>query len=158
MKTALTIFTAVVLSVLAGCADGEKDLLTKKKQLLSAGKELLTVDFQQDQTLRYKFVSSRDIDVDWNPGKSGPKPEQTTVDKTSESMDMVVAYTPVKVDPYGLTTIKATCESVQIKRSKGRREFRRQNFYLHYRPHRKNRRLFEARQLNTRNRQESLPR
>jgi len=122
LKTALTIFTAVVLSFFAGCADREKDLLTKKEQLLSAGKELLTVDFQQDRTLRYKFVSSRDIDVDWNPGKSGPKPEQTTVDSTSESMDMVVSYTPVKVNPYGLTTIKATCESVQVKRSKGRRQ------------------------------------
>ncbi len=122
MKTALTIFTAVVLSVLAGCADREKELLRKKKQLLSEGKELLTVDFQEAQTLRYKFVSSRDIEVDWNPGKSGPRLDKSTVDRSSESMDMVVAYTPVKVKPYGLTTIKATCESVKVKRSKDRRK------------------------------------
>jgi hypothetical protein len=36
-------------------------------------------------------------------------------------MDMVVAYTPVELKPYGLTTIKAKCESVKINRSKGRR-------------------------------------
>ncbi len=122
MKTALTIFTAVVLSVLTGCADGEKELLRKKKQLLSEGKELLTVDFQEAQTLRYKFVSSRDIDVDWEPRKSGLKPDKSTVDRSSESMEIVVAYTPVEIDSYGLTTIKATCESVKVKRSKGRRK------------------------------------
>jgi hypothetical protein len=33
-------------------------------------------------------------------------------------MEMVVTYTPIKVDPYGLTTIKATCESVKATRSK----------------------------------------
>jgi len=32
-------------------------------------------------------------------------------------MDMVVAFTPIEVDPYGLTTIKATCESVNVKRT-----------------------------------------
>jgi len=37
-------------------------------------------------------------------------------------MDMVVAYTPVEIEPYGLTTIKATCESVKVKRSKGRQK------------------------------------
>jgi len=122
LKTALTIFTVVVLSVLAGCADREKELLRKKKELLSEGKELLTVDFQEAQTLRYRFVSSRDIGVDWEPGKSGPKPDKSAADRSSESMDMVVAYTPVEIDPYGLTTIKATCESVKVKRSKGRRK------------------------------------
>ena len=32
-------------------------------------------------------------------------------------MDMVVAYTPIEVDPYGLTTIKATCKSVKVGRT-----------------------------------------
>lgn len=32
-------------------------------------------------------------------------------------MDMVVAYTPIEVDPYGLTTIKATCKSVKVSRT-----------------------------------------
>jgi hypothetical protein len=32
-------------------------------------------------------------------------------------MDMVVAYTPVEVDPYGLTTIEATCKSIKTGRT-----------------------------------------
>jgi hypothetical protein len=105
LKPALNVFIALVLAFLAGCngAAGEKSLLT--------------VDFQQDQSLRYKFVSSRDIEVDWGTVKSGTRRGQQQVDKSSESMSMVVAYTPVKADPYGLTTIEATCESVKVKRS-----------------------------------------
>ena len=78
----------------------------------------LTVDFHQDQTMRYKFVSSRNIRVDWRSPNKG-----SDISKFSESMEMVVAYTPTKVDPYGLTTIKATCESVKVRRkpSKGAR-------------------------------------
>ena len=36
-------------------------------------------------------------------------------------MEMVVSYTPVEINPYGLTKVKATCESVRISRSKGPR-------------------------------------
>lgn len=129
MKTTLTIFTVVVLGVLAGCATGEKEPLKEAKEPLKQvkeplkeEKELLTVDFQEAQTLRYKFVSRRDIDVDWEPGKSETKPDKSAVDRSFESMDLVVAYTPVEIDPYGLTTIKATCESVKVERSKGRRK------------------------------------
>ena len=115
MKAALSIFTVLGLSILAGCNG-------------TAGKkEFLTVDFQKDQALRYRFVSSRDVYVNWGAVKSGSKADKSKVDKSSESMDMVVAYTPVKIEPYGLTTIKATCESVKITRSsrKGRQAARK---------------------------------
>lgn len=114
------IITVVGLSVLAGCAPEDKKPIVDENALLAEGKELLTVDFQEAQTLRYKFVTSRDITVDWEPAKS--KTDKSAVDKTFESLDLVVAYTPVKIDPYGLTTIKATCESAQVKRTKGRRK------------------------------------
>lgn len=114
MKTALTLFTVIFLIALVGCepkVEGKKPLTGKK--------ELITVNFQEGQTLQYRFVSSRDIEVDWGrgPTKSGSKPGPDKVDKSSESIDMVVAYTPIKVDPYGLTTIKATCKSVNIRRT-----------------------------------------
>ena len=32
-------------------------------------------------------------------------------------MEMVIAYTPVEVDPYGVSTVRATVESVQAVRS-----------------------------------------
>jgi hypothetical protein len=37
------------------------------------------------------------------------------VDKYFESLEMVIAYIPLEVDPYGLSTIKATCEKVKVK-------------------------------------------
>ena len=106
MKVILTIITVLGLSMLSGC-----------NGTVSRGK-LLTVDFQKGQTLRYKFVSSRNINVDLGQAAKASK-----ANKFSESMEMVVAYTPIKIDPYGLTTIKATCESVKTMRSlsKGRR-------------------------------------
>ncbi|MFA5238869.1 MAG: hypothetical protein WC476_04065 [Phycisphaerae bacterium] len=106
MKNALIVFAAVLLIIPAGCLP-----------TLETGKPtLLTVDFQQGQTLQYKFVSSRDIEMDWGmPSKN--KTGKSKIDKSSESMEMVVAYTPVKVDPYGLTTIEAMCKSVKTSRS-----------------------------------------
>jgi len=120
LKTAINIFTAFILCFLAGCEGPaeKKEPLTVKIQPPKEGKELLTVDFQQGRSLRYKFVSSRDIDLDWDPTKSKTKPGQSSVDKYLESMEMVVTYAPIEVDPYGLTTIKATCESVKATRSK----------------------------------------
>jgi len=112
MRTVLIIVTAVVLSILAGC---EKPV--EQKEGLKKGKELLTIDFQEGRSLRYRFITSRDIALDWDPTKSRSKPGQDNVDKTTESMEMVVTYTPIEIDPYGLTTIKATCESVQVKRT-----------------------------------------
>jgi len=104
LKTILTIFVLASLIAVLGC-NGAADQ-----------RQLLSVDFQQGQTLRYKFTSGREIEVDWDPAKSAPKSSKGKIDKSSESVDMVVAYTPVEIDPYGLTTVKATCESVKVKR------------------------------------------
>jgi hypothetical protein len=112
VKTALYFFAAVFLVAFAGCESG-----TGGKKTLTGEKRILTVDFQEGQTLRYRFVSSRDIEFNWDPTASDSKRGKEKIDKSTESMDMVVAYTPVKVNPYGLTTIKATCESVKIRRT-----------------------------------------
>lgn len=112
MKTALTLFSALLLIAIVGCEPG-----IGGKKPLPGKKKLITVKFQQGQTLEYKFVSSRDIELNWGPTKRGSKPGPDKVDKSSESMDMVVAYTPIKVDPNGLTTIKATCKSVNVRRT-----------------------------------------
>jgi hypothetical protein len=102
-KTAPIIFTALVLSLLAGCQ--------------TAPKEVLTVDFQKGQTLRYKFVSSRDIEVDWGmETKSSKEATKSGIRKSSESMEIIVSYTPVEITA-GLTTVNATCESVKVTRN-----------------------------------------
>jgi hypothetical protein len=124
LRNVLFIFTAVAISVLAGCEPkaGQDNLFTREKKLLAAGKVLLTVDFQENQVLRYKFTSSRDINVDWDPEKKQTKQGKSSTDAYSESIEMIVVYTPLEVNPYGLTTIKADCESVKTKRSKGQQK------------------------------------
>jgi len=107
LKATLTSFAVVVLSVLAGCNG------------IAADKQLLTVDFQEGQTLQYKFVSSREIEVELDTTKSVSKSDKRSASKSSESMEIVIGYIPIEVDPYGLTTIKATCKSVKVTRSKG---------------------------------------
>ncbi len=117
MKTALIILTIVIMSISGGC-----ELGAGVKEPLIKNKELLTIDWQDGRTLEYKFVSRREIILDWDPTGKLSKSDKSTPDKTTESMEMVVAYTPIKIDPYGLTTIKATCKSVKVTRSKGPRK------------------------------------
>jgi hypothetical protein len=117
LKTALTILTIVIMSISGGCEPGAgiKESLTKDK-------ELLTVDWQDGRRLEYKFVSRREITLDWDPTGKRTKSAKSTPDKSTESMEMVVAYRPIEIDPYGLTIIEATCKSVKVARSKGPRK------------------------------------
>jgi len=117
LKLALVMITAVVVSVLAGCESG-----TVVKEPSIKNKELLTIDWQEARTLEYKFVSRREIILDWDPAGKLSKSDKSPPDKSAESMEMVVAYTPIKIDPYGLTTVEATCKSVKVARSKGPRK------------------------------------
>ncbi len=103
MKSAKILFVVITAGIISGCAPETIRL---------------TVDFQKDHTLRYKFVSSRDITMDWGPTRQG---SQNKIDKLFESLVMVIDYTPIEVDPYGLATIKADCVSAKVSRKGGRR-------------------------------------
>ncbi|MDD5459045.1 MAG: DUF6263 family protein [Phycisphaerae bacterium] len=87
---------------------------------ITGGKLLLTVDFEQGQTLRYKFVSKRSISVDFSAAddRSSKKPASQ---KYGESFEMTVAYTPVEVTPYGASKIEAVVESVSARQSSSSR-------------------------------------
>jgi hypothetical protein len=92
----------VGVSMLAGCA---------KKQLLS-------VDFKEGQTLRYKQISEREIKLDFDPGgKISKGDEKGRIQTTTEQLEMVVAYKAVKVDESGFSTIEATFEQVKPSRT-----------------------------------------
>ncbi len=106
----LCFITALALSFIPACQQPERQRLVKTAK----GANLLTVDFQQSQTLRYKFVSSRSTEVTMEDS-SKAKPGKAT--KYTERMEMIVAYTAVDVDPYSFTTIKAKCESVNVTRN-----------------------------------------
>ena len=100
------------LSIFTGC-----ELKTLFEELSGKEKTFLTVDFHEGHTLRYKFTSSREITIDWDPGQENTEQRNSAINKSSESVEMVVAYTPKEVDPYGLTIIDANYESVKVKRS-----------------------------------------
>ncbi len=114
MRRSLAIVMALVLAALAGCEPA-----VSRGWLSGKGKEVLTIDFPAGGTLRYKFICSRQITVAWDAPQNAPNPAGRTQDKSSESLEMVVSYTPTEIDPYGLTTIKATCESARVTRSRG---------------------------------------
>jgi len=76
----------------------------------------LNVDFKQGQTLRYRFKSERTITTDWAPDKQDAKSKK----KSTESVEMVIAYEPIEVDPYGLTKIRATFESIRALKTGGK--------------------------------------
>jgi hypothetical protein len=115
LKATLLILTTLILSYLAGCKTATEDESSSKPG------ELLTVDFQASQTLRYKFISSRDIIIEWDTTETKSLSGRPVYDKSSESLEIIMAYTPIEIDPFGLTKIKATCESVKVARSKGPR-------------------------------------
>jgi hypothetical protein len=109
LKAALIIPALIFAIISGGCGP---ELLTKDKALL-------TVDWQDGRSLEYKFVSQRDITINWDPSGRLTKSNQKPDDKSVESMEIIATYTPIEINPYGLTTIQAQCKSVNVKRSKG---------------------------------------
>lgn len=120
LKTVLAILTMVALIGLSGCKSvGEgKQPISEQEGLPREGRVLLTVDFEPAKTLQYKFVSSREIEINWDPAGTSSRSRASTVNKHTESVEMIVAYTPAEVDLYGLTTIRATCKTVKATRSR----------------------------------------
>jgi hypothetical protein len=114
LKTTLIIPTIFITAICGGCGpnSGLQNLLPKNK-------EFLTVDWQAGQSLEYKFVSTREITIDWDPTARLTESQKKPIDKSVESMEIIVSYTPIEINPYGLTTIEAACKSVQVTRSKG---------------------------------------
>jgi hypothetical protein len=112
MVTALAVLLLLVL--LGGCkAPGGASSNTPA---VMNGRVFLTVDFEAGKTLRYKFVSERNIAIDWDPGAAS---SPNRVQEQTERLEMVTAYTPVEVDRYGASTIRAVVESVKVTRSSG---------------------------------------
>ena len=109
MRQALIFLAVGAIIIFSSCAPSQKSVQPQNKVRL-------TVDFQQGQSLKYHFLSSRDITVDWGqmPGEQAGK---VKIEKSSESLNLVVSYTPVEVNTYGFTTIKAVCESAKVSRS-----------------------------------------
>lgn len=74
----------------------------------------LLVNFQKDVPITYHLTSSRQIQLDLTGGAPEKKAKPQTM---SEALDMVITYTPTDVDPFGLTTLVAECQSAKVTRS-----------------------------------------
>jgi len=81
----------------------------------SPRKTLLTVDFKSARP-QIQVRQQQEYGDGLGPMKGGD-PSKTKINKSSESLEMVVSYTPVEVDPYGVSTIRADCESAKAKRT-----------------------------------------
>ncbi|MEJ2647044.1 MAG: hypothetical protein P8016_01390 [Sedimentisphaerales bacterium] len=111
MKKILTISILLLLNIASGCTNKAAIKPPKKENVL------LAVDFQEDKTLRYEFTCERETSVDFNPSESAKENNKSAAIKSSEKLDITMAYTPISIDPYGLTTIKAVCERAKVTRN-----------------------------------------
>lgn len=79
---------------------------------LEQSRTVLVVKFENDSSIKYRMISDRKVGVDLDGSGVGAKPK-----KMSEKLELVMSYTPVgQVDPYGITTMKAVCESAKVTR------------------------------------------
>lgn len=110
MKKIYAISLLIFAGISTGC--GSKTAMKPREK----ESVLLTVDFEQGKTLRYEFVSEREVDIQWDTsGSSGGE----VPNASREKLDLIMAYTPVSVDPYGLTTVKADCQAAKVRRYGG---------------------------------------
>jgi hypothetical protein len=114
LRVRVPIVVAAALLLLFGCKTGDRGLKTAGRRAGRGDHVLLTVDFELGQTLNYKFVALRDITLDWDPDADA---SANSIQRQSERLEMVVAYTPIEVDPYGISTIRGTCQSVAVTRT-----------------------------------------
>jgi hypothetical protein len=89
---------------LAGCQDSAK----------SSPDNWLLVSFEKDVPITYRMVSERTTEIDLTTGDPKKKSRPQT---TTEKLELVMVYTPVVVDPFGLSTLKVECESAKVTRS-----------------------------------------
>ncbi len=119
VKIGWMLLTAMALAASSGCKatrEGQEETTAVKTPAPDKSRVFLTVDFEPGRTLRYRFASKRTIAVDWDPNAATTK---NRVQNLDERMEMVVAYTPVEADPYGLSTVRATIESVDAVHGSG---------------------------------------
>ena len=102
MRAKLIYLTAAV--VLAGCGGVQQTRPTG---------EMLLVDFQEGQPLRYRMTSQRQTRIELTD--QGQR--QSAPQKMTERLELVMVYDPIEVDPFGLTKLQVRCESATVTRT-----------------------------------------
>jgi len=76
--------------------------------------EYMALDFEASPSVRYRFVSSREVRIELTSSAAGKKEDSKLA---NESIEMVFGIRPLEANPYGLSTVEFTCESVESKRT-----------------------------------------
>ena len=110
------LFAIAIVFFSTGCEERQK---SGKPGSFSKAPLLLSVDFEPNVPLKYRFVSERQISLDLDPSHKSAKGEKDKggSQNMSEKLEMEIVYKPVKIDPYGYSTIEATCDSVKVTRT-----------------------------------------
>ena len=105
-------FTIAFVLFFVGCQGQQKSGGFK-------GNLLLSVDFKPDVPLKYNFVCERQIALDLDPSHKNSKGEKGRggSQNMAEKLEMEIVYKPVEIDPYGYSTIEATCNSAKVTRT-----------------------------------------
>lgn len=107
MRTIIHLVLVTVVLMGMGCQDSAK----KTAAPVRRGAHLFVVDFDPARPLRYKFVSERQVDVRFGTGR------KSSEKKYNETMELIIAYSPVESDPFGYSIIEGKCESATVKRN-----------------------------------------
>ena len=104
MRRIVLILVTVAVGLLVGCQPGPG----------RSDDDLIVIEFRPDEPLTYRLTSRRDILIELMDGQGNPQPGQSH--KMSERLDVVMTYTATEVDPVGLTTLQAHCDSAKVTR------------------------------------------
>ncbi len=77
----------------------------------------LAPQFKEGKGLEYAFSSLRTTRIQWDPNRAAIRPDPNNTSETTETLDLVMCYTPTRVEPNGLTTLTAECKSVKARRT-----------------------------------------
>ncbi|AQT67614.1 hypothetical protein STSP2_00762 [Anaerohalosphaera lusitana] len=103
MRLFCTLLISLPIIAICGCGP--------QAQTAEGDDELLIVEFDPDRPVSYRMVSERVVDV--NLGQKTGGGSQTATEK----LELIMSYKPQgEINPYGLTTIEATCRSASVQR------------------------------------------
>ncbi len=109
------VLISCLLAVVCGCQQQQSKPAAEKK--LKGDRFYFFVGFEANQPLKYRLVSDRKMTVDLDPTGEFSKGAKSEAQESSEKMELIVRFEPVKADPYGVSTIKAVIESAVVSRT-----------------------------------------
>jgi hypothetical protein len=74
----------------------------------------LLVSFEKDVPITYRMVSERQTELDIT---SDDPTKKSRPSNSTEKLELVMVYTPIEVNPFGLSTVMVNCKSAKVTRT-----------------------------------------